>query len=316
MSTTPLTPDSDSPYTIVGKRNPDTAGSGPGVILLNRSSRLVRRDYIAEIVAAGFSDILSVESRQDSFSVEALSSEFPTVRFLLLERPLSIGGRINLAMNLISAEQVLVMWSTMELPTGTTRAVESLVGGDLVIVAPALRGERGEALPVVQTPALQRRALRILSLPTRGTPVETLFPFDYVGLYHRRRFMQSGLYNEQIERPFWQKMDFGFRLAMWGARIGVDPTFRMSYRSMPEPEDQTATGGYSRFYARNLAVRIPERGAVVPLLQALPFSLRGRRNLVETYRVFRDASRWVEENRERFLRDARTVIAEWSVDHG
>jgi hypothetical protein len=316
MSTTPLTPDQDFPYTIVGKRNPDTAGSGPGIILLNRSSRLVRRDYIAEIVDAGFSDILSVESRDNSFSVEALSSEFPTVRFLLLDKPLTTGGKINLAMNLIAADQVLVMWSTMELPTGTTRASESLAAGDNVVLAPALRGERGEALPVVQIPALQRRALRILSLPTRGTSAETLFPFDYVGLYQRRRFQQYGLYNEQIERPFWQKLDFGFRLAMWGAKIQVDPTFRMSYRSMPEPEDQTATGGYDLFYARNLAVRIPERGAVVPLIQALPFSLRGRRNLMETIRVFRSASRWVEENRERFLRDARTVIADWSVEHG
>ncbi len=316
MSTTPSTPEQDFPYTVVGyRRNADDSGK-PGLILLNRSSRLVRRDYIAEIVQAGFSDIVSVESRANSFSVEALNREFPAVRFLLLDDPVSTGTRINLAMRLVGCDSVLVMWSTMAPPPVLARALDTLARTGSVCVAPSLRNERGEALPVVQVPALQRRQLRVLTLPIRGRTVDTLFPYDYVGLYDRRRFMRTGMFDEEILRPFWQKMDFGFRVAMWGESIKAEPTFRMGYRSLPEPEDQTAMYGYDRFYAKNLAVRVRDRTASVPRLQAIPFALRSRRSIPEALKLYREASQWVDSWRERFQRDARTVVREWNVDNG
>ncbi|TVR70425.1 MAG: hypothetical protein EA427_05930 [Spirochaetaceae bacterium] len=270
---------------------------------------------MAAIVEESFSDIVSVELRENSFTVESLSREFPRVRFLLLDDSVSIGARINMAMRIMNAEAILVMWSTMDPPGSITRALETLKRTGTVCLSPALRNERGEALPVVQVPALQRRQLRVMTLPIRGRAVDTLFPFDYVGLYDRRRFEGLGMFDEQIGHPFWQKLDFGFRAALWGEQIRVEPTFRMTYRSMPEPEDQTASEGYERFYARNLAVRIRESGAGVPLLQALPFAIRSRKSIAEALRVFRDASGWVERNRERFLHDARTVVKEWSIDN-
>lgn len=316
MSTTRSTPECDLPYTLVGRRSvaPDT--TRPGLILLNRSSRLVRRDYIAAVAGEEFSDVISVELRDNSYTVESLSREFPRVRFLLLNEPVSIGARINMAMRIMNTDTVLVMWSTMDPPGSLARALEAMGRTAIVALTPALRNERGESLPVVQVPALQRRQLRVMTLPIRGRAVDTLFPFDYVGLYDRRRFAAAGMFDEQIWHPFWQKLDLGFRVALWGERIRVEPTFRMTYRSMPDPEDQTAAEGYERFYARNLAIRIREGGAEVPLLHALPFALRSRKSIPEALRVFRDASRWVGENRERFLHDARTVVKEWSVDHG
>lgn len=318
MSTTSLTPDGSRPsYTIVGQRGAPKITTMPAVILLNRSSRLLRRDYIAAIVNEGYTDVISVELRENSYSVESLSTEFPQVRFLLLDTPLNEGARINLAMSLTNAETVLVMWSTMELPGGITRALDQIRNMKRVIcLAPALRGERGEALPVVQVPAMQRRSLRIMTLPIRGTAVDTLFPFDYIGLYHRKRFLQLGMFDEEIQRPHWQKLDFGFRCAMWGESIRTEPTFRMSYRSMPDPEDQTAAQGYARFFARNLAVRLRDTGPSVTRLQAIPFAFRAQWGIVEAIRTFSEAARWVEDNRERFSRDAGTVVREWSMDHG
>lgn len=317
MSTIPSTPEQQLPYTVVGRRDRETDPLVPGVVLLNRSSRLVRHDYIADLVAGGFSEIVSVESRENAFSVESLSRDFPTIRFLLLDRPASVGAGINLAMSLMNANNVLVMWSTMDPPENLLRAADLLGNeGGNVCLAPALRNERGESLPVVQVPAMQRRQLKVMALPLRGRAADTLFPFDYTGLYDRKRFLRYGRYDEAISRTFWQKMDFGFRIAMWGDRIRVDPTFRMRYRSMPEPEDQTASLGYSRFFARNLAVRIRDGGAVVPRLQAFPFALRSGRSIPEAIKVFREAAHWVEDNRELFLKDARTVVKEWSVDNG
>ena len=315
MSTIPSTHDRKTPYTLVGQRDSDADPNAPGVIILNRSSRLVRRDFIADIVRSGYSEIISVESRENAFSVESLNREFPAVRFLLLEHPLNTGTRINLAMRLMNAENVLVMWSTMEPPAALGRTVEQLKNGVAICLAPALRNDRGESLPVVQVPALHRRQLRVLTLPIRGRTVDTLFPYDYVGIYNRRRFERNGMYDEKIMRPFWQKLDFGFRLNMWGETIRAEPTFRMSYRSIPSPEDQTAADGYNRFYAKNLAVRLREDGARVRPLQAIPFALRSQCSITESLSVFREAAQWIEEHRNRFIHDAKHVVQNWSVEN-
>lgn len=308
--------DHSSSFTLVGHRSPVNPGSTtPAVILLNRGSRLVRRDYLAELVNCGFSEIISVEAQEHSYSVEALAGEFETVRFLLLNHMGNIGRQINLALPLVAADHVLIMWSSMEPPASVERMQGLLNDDSLVCIAPALRGNHGEPLPVVQVPTMQRRLLRVVPLPLRGPHAATLFPFDFTGLYHRQRTIDCRGFDEGINHPFWQKMDFGFRLAMWNLQIIAHPVLRMSYRSMPDPEDQTPTPGYARFYARNLAVRLRETGPAVKALQGVPFALRAGLGIGETVRTFRDASQWVEEHQERYRRDARQVIHQWKATH-
>ena len=133
-------PEGDDRYTIVGTRNRGRPGSAPGVLLLNRSSRLLRRDLIAELVERGYREIVSVEPQEHSYTVESLTREFPQVRFLLLTRPLSVGAQINLGMRQLETDSVLVHWSTMEPPQGLERASSYLSRQKTVIVAPQLRG--------------------------------------------------------------------------------------------------------------------------------------------------------------------------------
>ena len=307
--------DPDERYTIVGPARPETPTEGDGIVLLSRSSRLLRRELIRDIVAAGFREVISVEAQQHSYTVESLTREFPQVRFILLNRELNIGSRINLAMEHATTNSVLVMWSTMETPVGLERARRQLAADRVPCVVPLLRGERGEALPTVQAPALHRKALRVLALPLRGDHVETLTPFDFVALYDRRRFLAQGGFDEEIENAFWQKLDFGFRTYLWGGHIYALSSFRMNYRSMPEPEDQTGDRGYARFYAKNLAVRLADGVGRIPTLQAFGFAVRSGLGVSRTVRLFRGARNWVRDNRERFVRDPRSVVEEWSVDH-
>ena len=276
---------------------------------------MLRRDLIEELVDAGFREIVTVEPQENSYTVESLSREFPALRFVLLHRPLSVGAQINLAMPLFAAERVLVQWSTMAPPQGLERAERHLRDHGDYCVAPVLRGEKGEPLPVLQTPAMERRALRVLSLPLRADKAPTLFPFDYVGLYHRERFVRLGGFDEAIANAFWQKLDLGFRWYLFGGNSVVLSGFRMAYRSMPEPEDRTGDWGYARFFAKNLAVRVTDHGAQVPRLQVPAFALRSRLGIFHSIRVFSAARRWVAAHRGRFLRDARTVVDDWSVEH-
>lgn len=315
MSTTPSTPERDQPYSIVGTPPRAIDPTQPAMVLLNRSSRLLRRELIERLVAQGYQEIVSVEPQERSYTVESLTREFPQVRFMLLARRMSIGGQINLAMRQLESERVLVHWSTIDPPSGVERAMAAAAAGRSVVVTPQLRGERGDAIPVLQAPALQEGSLRVLTLPLRGERAPTLFPFDYVGLYDRRLFLRFEGFDEEIENPYWQKLDFGFRCHLWGGEILALSGFRASYRSMPEPEDQTVSADYARFFARNLAIRLDAGGPRIPRLQVFSFALRSGFGVLRTTGIFRQARRWLQDRSSRFVVDPRSMVEQWSVEH-
>lgn len=313
MSITRSIFDGNIEYTIVGHA-PNTVVDKPAIVLLNRSPRMLRTDYIAALVDAGYREIVSVEQQANAYSVEALSGEFATIRFVLLRSELDVGTRIALAFSIVQSEHVLVLWSTIGPPQGIERAIAVLHHSSVACVAPLLRNDRGEALPVQVVPAITRRSLRVLRMPIRAEDTKTLFPSDYVGLYHRARFFEIGGFDRGIETAFWQLTDFGFRSYMWGYSIPVVSGFRVSYRTVPEPVDETVKPGYARFYARNLACRMSDEGMSVPRFGAIPFAFRSGLGLIRTIRVFNEAREWVSRYRDRFRIDARTMIDSWSID--
>ncbi len=286
------------------------------MILLNRSSRLLRRDLLADLVDRGFREVVSVETSERSYTVESLSREFPQARFILTEGSVTIGEAINLANHYVHSEYALVLWSTMGVPQNLEKGVELLQNRPArVCVAPLLRGERGEALPTVQAPALHRKALRIIPIPLRGDGGFTIFPYDSAAVYHGEPFRRVGGYDPRIPHPFWQKLDFGFRIHLWGGDIPVAPTMRISYKSMPEPEDQTINESYARFYAKSLAVKLTSQGAAIPPLAALGFALRSGIGFSAAIRLFQDAKVWVAAHQHSFRVDPRDLVERWSVDH-
>ena len=311
MSTTRSTRELAPRYTVVGTGVVQRDQSMPALILLNRSSRFLRHDLIGELVRLGYREIISVEASDRSYTVEALSQAYPGVRFVLLTDPLSVGAQINLAMRLICSPWVLVQWSTIAPPRSLRRALSLIKEPRAVCVTPFVRDTQGTKLPFLSAPAMERDTLRILNLPLCSERALTLYPYDYVGLYDREAFLGIGGFDEQIPRAYWQKLDFGFRCAMWGWTITVTTSFRMTYRSRPEPEDQSTSPEYARFFAKNLAVEIEQGHATVPWTKMVAFSWRSRFGLWRARTVFREARRWVEEHMDRFTRDARMVVAQW-----
>ncbi|MDA3950500.1 MAG: hypothetical protein PF508_14955 [Spirochaeta sp.] len=319
MSTIRSTRDSAPAHTVVG-HTPPAADSGgptlPAIVLLNRSSRLLRRELLVELVEAGYREIISVEPSDRSYTVESLTREFEQVRFILIDQSVNTGEAINLAVAYLHAEYMVVIWSTMSVPQGIDRALQVVRAERFpVCVAPLLRGERSEALPTVQAPALHRKSLRIIPLPVRGDGGSTVFPFDYVGLYAVRGYRHIGGFDPLIAHPFWQKLDFGFRVHLWGGVIPVLPTFRISYRSMPEPEDQTINESYARFYAKNLAVKVTEQGARIPRFSALRFAVRSHMGLASTLKVFRNVRLWLMGIQHNVRVDPRDLVDRWRIEH-
>lgn len=302
-------------HTIVGTQAASQSDR-PTVVLLNRSSRLLRRELFTELHAAGFTDILSIELQANSYSVEPITRAFSGVRCILTPAPMPIGDQIQLAARYALQDQMLVMWSTMAIPVGVDRAMERLRRQEVLAVAPAIRGDRGELLPTLQVPAFDRRTLRLLTLPIRADGGETIAPFDWVALYDRTKLEALGGFDHEIEHPFWQRLDLCFRAHMFGFRIPIVPVFRATYNTMPPAEDQTGDRGYARFFARNLAVRVGEEGGHLPRMQAVHFALRSNLGIFDTIRTFRDAREWILANRHRFVIDPRDLVDKWSIDYG
>lgn len=315
MNSTRSTPDEGADYTVVGGTD-GTTSDVPALVVLQRGSRLSREEYFRRVRAAGFLEVLSIEPRDHSYSVESLTRAYPGVRFVLLNRSLNVGERINLAAGLVRSATFLVIWSTIDPPAGIERARDLLASRDDPCIAPASRTESGEAIPVVEVPARLGRSLRVLSLPLRAAEADTIYPFDNVALYDRQRFLSLGGYDPRISSPHWQRLDFGFRIYLSGRRIRVVPHFRVVYRTVPEPEDRTVDRSYVRFFARNLAFRT-DRGRVrIPLMQLIGFAIRARIGLVGAIRIFRDARRWVDSRADQIRRDAVDIVNDWSPEHG
>ncbi len=316
MSTTRLTRNTDASHTVVG-RQPSGRGKKPAIILLNRSSRFLRREYFRELVDAGYTEIISVETADNAYTVESLSIEFQQFRFILIDEPFNVGEAINLAMAYVVAESAIVLWSTMGVPQGVERAAETLrKGSRRVCVVPLLRGERNDPLPTMHAPAFHKRTLKIIDLPVRGAGEEkTISPFDYVGLYSRGEFVRVGGYDGEINHNFWQRLDFGFRTYLTGGDIPCVPTFRIAYKSTPEPEDRTLDEGYARFFAKNLIFRLTSQGIKIPLAAVIRFVLRSRLGVVFSLRVFAAARVWLTARSGDIRIDPRDLVDRWSVNH-
>ncbi len=298
-------------YTVVGStRAPER--SRIGLLVVNRSSRINREAYLASIARNGFSEVMLVEPQANSYTVEALVRDHPKFRFLLLEREINAGEQINAALSEMSSEYVLVVWSTMVPARITSNALAKAGEWRAVVVSPLLRNENGGVIPSVVVPRVNRRTLRVEVQEPRVDGTASLFPSDFAGLYDRARYLDIGGYDGRIDHPFWQKMDFGMRAHQWGERICLHTGIRIDYRTPPEPEDQTPDGGYALFFAKCLAVRVRSDGGFLPWTEAIRLAVGLRRGVLGSRGTVRDVRRWIDANRERFLKEARSVVRDWS----
>ena len=117
---------------------------------------------------------------------------------------------------------MLVVWSDCEVGIITERTLERIRSIDALCSVPTIRSERGTVVPSVTAPAFY--GTRFRTIPAQpGNQSETLYPFDYSGVYGRDRFLRSGGFDRSIVNPYWQLLDFGFRAYLWGERIAVVP---------------------------------------------------------------------------------------------
>jgi hypothetical protein len=300
----------------VGGRHIDRGVTTTGLItlvVLNRGRSVNRGAFFERLLDHGFTDILSVENAGSHYDVEALSRAHRDVRFLLLKRKTSIGEQVNVSMQEARGAFVYVVWNDMRVHGLGEGLQDALRARNYLCTAPFIRNQKSELLPTAIAPAFYRSRLKVLPLAPSYTGAPTLYPYDYVGIYHREQFVFSGGYDHRIPSPYWQKLDFGFRAHMWGYSIHIDPQLAATSTQIAA-EDATPDESYKRFFLKNLSVRFSSDQAMLPVSRFPAFAVKTGGGLYRSWKLFREVQEWVHANRYRFKQDARRVTELWEAE--
>ena len=308
------------PYTVIGGAKVDRIGKHQpalAVLLLNRGSRFYRREKLEQLREVGIGTIVCVEGPRLSHDIESLSRDFPQIRFLLLQRQATPGEEINIGMEETHARLVFVLWSDMEfhsLPQEHWAALlKRLEQQQILCGAPRMISCTDQLLPAVQLPALIKGKLNIIPWKPEQEETASLFPFDYCGIYHRKRFLLSGGYDAWMSNPYWQKLDFGMRCHLWGEHIICRREVVVRYNGDTETEDSSADASYKLFYLKNMAVRFDGEMGILPSRKRFAYCLRSDSTWLEARKEFREVQKWVHQNRYRFKSDVPGLINQWEI---
>lgn len=322
MSTTPSTSESagagsgaDTAYTVVGSaRNPERR-TQLSVLVLHRGGRIDREGLFRDLSERHDGEIISLEAAEGSYDVERLAQRHGNVRFILPARTMNIGAQINIGVRECSSEYVYVIWNDMRLQELSERLLNRAISEDVLCSAPYIRNDRSQVIPTVMTPAFERKGkLRMLPQVPHSENVSTLYPYDYVGLYHTQRYLDALGYDPYISRPYWQKLEFGLRCWMWNEKIQLSSALRVSYSGTMPSEDATPDADYLRFYWKTLGVHISANGADLSSRRLMGGVLRSPASAPALIRSFRELRRELHRYGSRYKKSAMNLISEWQAD--
>ena len=321
-------------YTAVGGKE-RTASNGISAVILNRPG-LPRRYFFQELEKMGFDNVISVESSAAHYDIEDMSGRFPFVRFILPEKEINLGERINLAASEIESPLFFVLRSDMKFVAGGTakriaerlcvsqeeipargEAEEKPVHGEnktgfkRLCTVPVIMSPNYEVLPTLVSPLTRKRKIKTMFFEPRADGELSLYPFDGIGVYDRGRFIQIGGYDITLENTHWQLMDFGFRAFLWGEEIALNFQMKFFYEGDAPPEDLTVEESYRRFYLKNLAPIFTRDHARLPMYKFPAFFNRSGVDLLSAWDEFSNGRKWVKKNRYRWKSDARAVTRVW-----
>jgi len=319
-----------TPYTAVGGKE-RIASTGISAVILNRPG-VLRRSFFNDLEKSGFDNVISIESCSPHYDIEEMAGRFPFARFILPERELNLGEQINLAASEIESPLFFVMHSDMKIIAGGTarRMAERLSisanetdekdssekkpGFKRLCTVPIIMNSSYETLPTLAAPATKRKKMKTVFLEPHKEGEQSLYPFDGIGIYDRRRFINTGGFDISFEHPYWQLLDFGFRAHLWGEEIAVNLQLKLSYDGELPSQNSTVEDNYRQFYLKNLAPVFRSDYAHLPLYRFPGFLIKSGEDLFSAWNEFKKVRNWVVTNKFRWKHDARLLSDTWSVN--
>ncbi len=299
-----------------GKNSIDTKVLLPcSVVLLNRGNNHYRQQTIDNLIKCGFSQIVSVENSSLSYNLEDFSQRHPQVKFVIPLEKLSIGDMINIGISECDSEFVLVLWNDIHITSNIVQPfiLEKMMNYNMLCIAPVLQTVRLQPLPIEMIPNIENSVFVASPTSVIKDMSKTVYPFDFIGLYNRQKFMQLGGYDYTITTPYWQNLDFSLRAWLWGEKISISSSFKLRYDDESPLEDITADTTQLRFYLKNCAPTFKNDYSYIPKLKYFSFMHKHPANPFEALAEFNDARNWVFINRYRFKTDVTMLVNNWQA---
>jgi len=319
-----------TPYTAVGGRE-RAASTGISAIVL-ACPGFQRRSFFHELEKTGFDNVISIESHSPNYGIEELSERFPFVRFVLPKKELTIGEQINLGASEIESPLFFVLRSDLKIIAGGTAArmaerlvisqeeaafvqeindIESKPGFKRLCTVPLIMNSRYESLPTIVAPMTHRRKIRTVFMDPNFEGAPSLYPFYGIGIYDRKRFMETGGFDTTLKNTHWQFMDFGFRAHLWGEEISLSLHLKLLCEMEMPSENYTIENSYRRFYLKNFSPVFRGDHAHLPLYRFPSFLMKSGDDFFATWNEFNEGRNWVKTNRFRWKCGPHDVTKKW-----
>lgn len=300
--------------TILGGKD---IGSGSknriGVILLNKSGSHYRLQTLENLVRCGFDSIVSIEKDPKNYNIEEFCQNYPSAKFVVPLDEVTDGDCINLGMAELNTEYVLVLRDTLNLNGEilNQRIAETLLEEEFFCTAPRLLKNNGQSFPITFSPDVKKSRFEVAATSSVFDGIQTLFPFDNIGLYNRKKFIQLGGYDYTIKNKYYQNLDLSMRAWLWGEKIRISAIFNMRYLDEPPVEDTSPSLYSSRFYLKNLLPHFEYDHGVIKRSGFFLFYPRSGCGVFEAMDQFGQARYWVKQNKYRFKCDASYLLQNW-----
>ena len=283
------------------------------VILLNRMGSAFRANNLENLDYYGFRKIVCIENTAVNYNLEDISKRYPHVKFIIPHDVLSPGEMINLGMTEVPDGEVLVIWDTNSISSKlfSKNVVARLAEEEAFCRVPFIAGDRSDLLPVHMVPSVNKGSFSVEPVLTAPDGCLSFYPFDFIGIYNRKKFILSGGFDYTIKSPYWQNLDLAMRAWLWGEEISVVQQLRINYETEVPIEDCTPDASQLRFFLKNIAPKFLKDHSYIPKIKFIPYLFRAGNGFSESLEDFKEARIWVEKNKFRFRMDASWLIENW-----
>ena len=304
-------------YVILGNTEKKSVTEGKSifsVLVLNRGSRHYRENLLKNLLSYGFNEIISVETSMDDYDLLEVSKKMPQIKFIVPKGNVTCGELINVGIEACENEFVLVVWNDVTIfeKSLNSKLSELVMGENAVCIAPSLKTSRMQNFPVKMVPEMNRHDLAIRTEMGFLEGERTLYPFEFMGIYNRTKFLTLGGFDYTITQPFWQNLDFFFRANLHGEKVIITTLLHLVYSDeiMGEVRNQNASS--MRFFLKNIAPQIKNGKVGIPLSQLFRYWRKSTYGFFDAVNHFKEARRWVEKNDAIFRMDFERLIETWN----
>lgn len=300
---------------IGGKIQSANSNIDVSVILINSTGPQFHTPIIENLLTCGFRDIISVEPNNDNYNIENISKKYPTVKFFIPLEKTTTGELINSAMTEVKSKYVLVLKDTLYIPTGLLleNMAENLMSENIFCLVPRLLTKENNSIPMHIIPKVKKQKFYMEAVSSVSDLSPTVFPFDYIGLFNREKFINLGGFDYSINSEYWQLADLSLRAWLWGEQIKITTKFFISYKDDYPILDITKDLSYLRFYLKNVLPKFKNNAGYISNFSFFSFFNHSSCGFFESLNQFKDAKKWVKANQYKFIQDLQNFIENWKL---